>query len=280
MPARQIIKIAGPEGGATGLQEVSFKLGYEYFKVFGVKKSGAGVITDITNIQPMINNKSIWEDINGADLDAIRKVRGLTPYPTNTILMLDFERQKFIDGVPRMATSINTSPAKSPKTGKIITNFGLKYTLGVALAMDWYAEVMPSDPAGPGYIPRLEKKAGTIGIETKQFVDLPYGAKDVLHAQWAAVYMALAAGNITQVELKNGSNSIIEPTPKAVMDQLLTDGGQVPGTDFGYILDFQRYNMPEFLDVLGIQEKTLALKVTSDTATDITFIVESLGEIE
>ena len=283
MPTRQIIKLPAASGGATGLQEIICKLGYEYFKLFGIQTGGAGTIADITNIQPQVNNKAIWENIDGVDLDAIRAYRGLIPFATNTILVLDFERQKFIDGVPRQATSINTAPAKDPKTGQMITNFGLKYTIGAALTMDWYAEVMPSDVAvGPGYIVRLEKKGDNDILGTKEFNSLPYGASDVLHAQWAALYLKEGAGGggITVLELKNGSTSIIEPITVVALQQLETDGGQTPGAYFNAVLDFQRYNMPEYLDVLGIQEKSLALKVTAGAAAPLAIIVESLGQIE
>lgn len=277
MATRKIIKLPNASGGATGLQEVVAEVGWEYFKLFGIQKSGAAVIGDITNIMPMINNKGIWENIDGIDLDAIRAYDSLVPFATNTILMIDFERQHFIDGVPRQATSINTLiPSKA--THKAITNFGLKYTLGVAATFDWYAEVLPSDPVGPGYIPRLEKTADTLSIGTKTFNGLPYGAKDVLHAQWQRVFMKNAT--ITQVELKNGSDSVIEQVPTAAINQLLTDGGKIPGAYFGYILDFARYQMPEYFDVLGIAEKNLKLMITSSAATAVEIIVESLGEIE
>jgi len=276
---RQLIKLPAPSSnGNTGLQEINTELGWEYYKLFGVKTAGTPAITDFSNIQPMVNNEAIWDNIDGQDLDEINKADGLTPYSTNSVLMINFESQKFIDGVPRMATTINTG-VKSPKTGKIITNFGLKYTLGAAGAFDWWAEVEKSDPAGPGYIQRLEKKGDNTLIGVKQFDSLPYGEADVNHAQWRRIFMKVGAGNILTAALKLGSRYLMEPTLKAVMDQLLLDGGKTPGAYFDYTMDFTRYNMPEYLTVLGIAAKSLKLELNTDTATSVNFIVNSLGEI-
>lgn len=286
---RRKVKLPAPSANGTASeQELYGPLGLEVYALYGVVTGGAAAaITDITNIRPQVNNASLWDGINGQDLDEINKFDKLTPYVTNSILKISFENEIFIDGVPRMATSINTG-VKSKKTGKIITNWGLKYATGTATQFTWWAEVEDADPLGPGFVQRLTKKTSNPPVNGTDIDNLPYG--DANNAQWRRLFIKMAAGTVIDVTLKVGDKNAqwIEKVLKAMNNQGLLDTGKVVGAYFDFVLDFSEHNMPNYLETYHVNskglvtkfpEKSMKLLVNNDTAAAQTVIVNTIGEI-
>ncbi|MGH7738573.1 MAG: major capsid protein P2 [bacterium] len=285
---RQTLEVKGINGnGAIGTPSLEFPIGLEIFKIIMTNNSGSpSAVTTLTNFQLNVNGENVMP-LNGQDIDEINKVDGLTPYAANSILELDFENQKFIDGGPHQAPSLNTG-VPDPKTGKIISSLQLQWQQSGADS--WTIKVVCGlpDPVGPGTIKRFQKFNDSFVSGESGTTQIQYGtAKQALQRR---VFLKASSGTISQVRLLQGlQNKEVFKRTTDENNQILADQGKTPGTYFGYVLDWTENNMPDYLNTLtsdfvnpstGIAiAKSYQLLTTNGAAATGTYIVECLGAI-
>lgn len=293
--ARRTVIIPGINGNGSGNPSIEMPIGQEYFRTNLINTSGApSAIATFTEFQVNINGENTWP-LDGIDIDEMNKFDGLGAYATDAILRLDFENQKFIDGGPRQATTINTGvpepidPKNPNKVRKIISSFNITWTQSGTDSWQVKAIVGDQDPVGPGAIKRFQKfqddfLAGTEAGTTQ----MQYGTAKF--ALMRRLFLRAASGTISRVRVLKGiSQAPIFDRLTAENNGILSDQGKVPGTYFGFVLDWTENNMPDHLNTLtsdyvnpetGIAiAKSLLPLITNSTSDTGIYISEFVGVV-
>lgn len=270
---RKLLKQKGINGnGAVGTVSWDGPIGLEVYRILMRNKS-ATPITDFTNLNFNINGEPVFVNLPGQLVDEVNQFDDFVPFAANGILEIVFECQKFIDGVPRLATSLNTG-WPDPKTGKQINQYSLSWDQ--SSATDWEITLLcePADrTAGPGAIQRWQKYSLDLIDGEKGTTLLPWG--DPKHMLWRRVGVRTTAGTprLYRIEAGSGSTEIFRCTP-AMMSQLNTDGNKAPGTYFDTLIDFSQNGMPDWLNTM--EEGTFIDPKTKErVANSLNFIIDN-----
>ncbi len=277
----------GLNGSGGSNPSIEFGIGPEFFRIlmrnlnFG--GGGGATITDLTEFQVNVNGENVMP-LDGVEIDEMNKFDGMDSFATNGILVIDFENQKFIDGVARQATSINTGQMDKG-TKRIISSFSLSWKQ--AVAAEWEIKVVAGDgdPVGPGVVKRFQKFREDLVNGEKGTTQILYG--DIKHSLLRRIFNKSDNGDITRVVMEAGTGQ------RKVFDRnvnenvrCLIDGGKVPGTYFDFAMDLTENNMPDHENLLGkdYYDKVngriagaLNYKVTAQSAESGLYIVETVG---
>lgn len=281
---RKTILLPGLNGNGTANPSIELPIGFEYFKIILERVSGSSAITTFTSLQVNINGENTCP-VNFQDLDEINKFDGLSAFATNGILEIDFENQKFIDGTPRMATSVNTG-VPDPVSKKIISSFNLTWTQSGADTFIVKAVVGDPDPVGPGAIKRFQKWVDN--WVNGEFITTQAMYGTAKFALLRRLFLKAPAGTISRFRIVTGKDQkpIFDRTVTE-NNQLQSDGGKTPGSYYNYVADMTENGMPDHLNTLSSDfvdpttglaiARSLQLAVTDSTAEAGTYISEFVG---